>query len=224
MAKKFTHDELCRLACKWLERSRSQNGHGCSISISEVNVFSGEIPDAIGFLQFPDYKTGVQSILVEVKTSRSDFRADAKKPHRSTGALCMGDLRYYMVPEGLVTPDEIPEGWGLLYVTSRGFIKPIVGPAFELKAGTPKSFIRSCLDMKNPNVDRDSEYQVIFVACKRLTGFVHGGVDGRNRSWRKVFKEITDLKRRTSALVRKLKKENKRLQDKIDRLQSKLKK
>ena len=31
----------------------------------------------------------------------------------------MGDFRYYLVPDGMVTADEVPEGWGLLYAKPR---------------------------------------------------------------------------------------------------------
>ncbi len=33
-----------------------------------------------------------------------------------------------MCPEGLIQPEELPEQWGLLYVTRRGGIRPIAGP------------------------------------------------------------------------------------------------
>lgn len=125
-AKKQTHAELCSLAVKWLKRSPSAGGPGCQLAISECRSgWTGEIPDAIGFLAgFAD----CTSVVVEAKTSRSDFLADRKKPHRAPGQG-IGAYRYMMCPEGVIREDELPEGWGLLWVNSRGHIKPKVGPA-----------------------------------------------------------------------------------------------
>ncbi|NVL49910.1 adenylosuccinate synthase [Pseudomonas syringae pv. actinidiae] len=83
------------------------------------------MPDAIGFRAVLD---DVETVVVEVKTSRSDFLADRKKPHRSEGEG-MGLFRYFMCPEGLISPTELPPRWGLIYITPRGAVKPVIGPA-----------------------------------------------------------------------------------------------
>lgn len=120
-----THAELCDIAVKWLKRPQSGKGPGCNVAMSECQSgYVGEIPDAIGFrLEHP----GSVSVVVEVKTSRSDFLADRKKAHRVEGG--MGTYRYFMCPTGLIWVDELPQGWGLLYVNERGHIKPMAGPA-----------------------------------------------------------------------------------------------
>lgn len=79
----------------------------CGVVLIEMHSMSFEIPDAIGWNSY-------RSILVECKTTRADFLKDAKKSIRAHPELGMGDYRYYMVPPGLVTPDELPEHWGLL--------------------------------------------------------------------------------------------------------------
>ena len=66
------------------------------------------------------------SVVVEVKTSRSDFLADRKKAHRVEGG--MGTYRYFLCPTDVIRVDELPQGWGLLYVNERGHIKPMAGP------------------------------------------------------------------------------------------------
>lgn len=218
MAFLFSHDNLCKLACTWLQRSRSQNGHGCAVSISEFNIGSGEIPDAIGICEFPKY--GIRTVLIEVKMSRSDFKADAKKPHRASEALCMGDLRYYMVPEGLIAPDELPRGWGLLYVTKRGFVKPICGPAAEYKAShNMNTYRKSCKEFKNNNVDVVAEDCLILALLKRLSGF-NGGADCKHRSWREVFRENKRLRVSTDKKVKSLLAENKRLRQQLSKYTS----
>ncbi len=97
---KLTHRELVEMACVWLRRQ------GCVVVMPEPrNMGNIEIPDAIGWTY------GSQSILVECKASRTDFKADAKKRHREFG---MGSLRYFLAPKGLIHPNEVPPGWGLV--------------------------------------------------------------------------------------------------------------
>jgi hypothetical protein len=98
------HQDLIRRAVKWLRRTK-----GCSCVISEQSSAAAETPDAIG------WKYG-RSHLVEVKISRADFCADMKKRWRRRPEIGMGAYRYYMVPDGLVIPSELPDRWGLLCV------------------------------------------------------------------------------------------------------------
>ena len=131
--KQWTHRELCDIAVKWLKRPHSQKGHGCNVAVSEVaSGWNGEIPDAIGF-RCSGYMDG--SVVVEVKVSRSDFLSDKKKPHRKEPEKGMGDWRYFLCPEGIIQPEELPEKWGLLYVTKRGGIKPVSGPVSNMCHG-----------------------------------------------------------------------------------------
>lgn len=119
------HSELCELAKKWLLRPNSQRGHGCQVALSECRSgWGGEMPDAIGFRAASDVP---ETVVVEVKVSRGDFLADAKKPHRAS-ELGLGLFRYFMCPEGLIQPEEIPPRWGLLWVDLRGRVKPMLGP------------------------------------------------------------------------------------------------
>lgn len=105
----MTHADLVARAEGWLYSI------GCGVVFTELVTRSYEIPDAIGFRSYC-------SILVEAKASRGDFLNDAKKPHRIEG---MGDWRFFVCPPGLIQPDEVPDGWGLLYADKR--IKRIVG-------------------------------------------------------------------------------------------------
>jgi hypothetical protein len=82
--------------------------------------WSGEIPDAIGF------KSNC-SIVVECKTSRSDFLADREKPFRLDPSEGLGDHRYFLCPEGVITPKDDLKGWGLLYLKN-GKIRRVVCP------------------------------------------------------------------------------------------------
>lgn len=113
----MTHQELVKIAEKWLLNTRN-----CSFVFTElVCCASIEIPDAIGF--HAGYST-----LIECKTSRSDFFADAKKPFRRNPQMGMGSFRYYLCPKDVIQPDDLPEKWGLIWVGENGKARQIVGP------------------------------------------------------------------------------------------------
>jgi hypothetical protein len=96
-----THSELCLRAQRWLRSV------GCGITAVDLATIAGEQPDVIG------WRYGL-TVLCEVKVSRGDFLADRKKPWRARPEIGMGDWRFYVAPAGMLQPDEIPEGWGLL--------------------------------------------------------------------------------------------------------------
>lgn len=121
----MTHADLCDLARKWLLRQNSKGGHGCHTALTECRSgWGGEMPDAIGYRAATSV---TDTVVVEVKVSRADFLADAKKPHRAAGRG-MGVYRYFMCPAELIQPEEVPERWGLLWVSTSGRIEPKLGP------------------------------------------------------------------------------------------------
>ena len=87
------------MAVKWLKNRGS-------IVLSELKTCTeyGEIPYAIGF-------ANGKTILIEVKTSLSDFRSDKKKKFRNIGG--MGGWRFYLAEPDIIPHNEIPDGWGL---------------------------------------------------------------------------------------------------------------
>lgn len=99
----MTHSDLINRAVIWLKKVK-----GCAVVLAERGC-SVERADAIGWTY------GGESFLIECKVSRTDFRADRHKPHRSDGSG-FGLARYYMVPAGLVTRQEVEPEWGLLEV------------------------------------------------------------------------------------------------------------
>lgn len=122
----LTHSYLNDVAQRWLQRSHSAKGPGCHVAFTEVGgLFGGERADAWGFRWYGNWMPG--SVLVEVKVSRSDFLADAKKPHRNGEKPGMGNYRYFMCPEGLINESDLPAKWGLIWVNSRGHAKVVCG-------------------------------------------------------------------------------------------------
>lgn len=128
----WTHDALCLRAKRWLSGTKR-----CNPVFSDCASCS-EIPDAIGW-------SSAGSIVVECKTSASDFYADqfkyrvwrhkkhhwvmsrnrmtveqaAESEYESYELSRMGDYRFYMSEAGILTPEMIEKhapDHGLLYV------------------------------------------------------------------------------------------------------------
>lgn len=99
------------------------------VAVTEIMVkMTSEVPDVLAF------KASGQSTLFEIKVDRGDFKSDAKKSFRVNEDAGIGLYRYYVVPEGLIQPQELPEGWGLLW------FRPSDGKCF-VKA-TSKRFLK----------------------------------------------------------------------------------
>lgn len=92
------------MAVGWLRRYR------CGVVLSEQACVSGEMPDAIG------WKKACHSVLVECKISRADFLVDREKAFRQKPETGVGCERYYLAAKGLIRPEYLPAGWGLLEV------------------------------------------------------------------------------------------------------------
>jgi hypothetical protein len=105
----ITHDELVERGERWLK------SQGCGVVFNDLFRAcsgTGEMPDAIGF------RSGC-SILIECKATRSDFLKDKRKRFRKNPELGMGDHRFYMCAPNVIHPSDIPDGWGLLWVTAK---------------------------------------------------------------------------------------------------------
>ncbi len=105
----MTHNELVLRAEKWLKQQ------GCGVVFRDdfrACTHNGEQPDSIG------WRDGL-SILIECKSTRSDFLADKKKRFRKNPDIGMGDWRFFLCPKGMIKPEELPDGWGLLYATEK---------------------------------------------------------------------------------------------------------
>jgi hypothetical protein len=103
------HDALSKMGALWAL------GLGCVVVVTETELSGCGIADAVGFGITKGRKRGV---LIESKVSRSDFLRDKKKWHRrmdTDGTMGISD-RYYIAPEGMLHPDEMPTPWGLLVV------------------------------------------------------------------------------------------------------------
>jgi hypothetical protein len=114
----LSHAALVKVAAKWL-RTRAK----CQVIATEVvSGSSREIPDAIGWRL-----GGQHSIMIECKRTRGDFVADLRK-----GLDCAdrtGLQKYYMTPPGMLSPEECPDGWGLLETDGGTVVEIVPAPA-----------------------------------------------------------------------------------------------
>lgn len=70
------HRELCRLAGKWLRKPKFGSSY-CPYVAVELVTANPETPDVFGWNYWA-------TVLIEVKVSRSDFLADAKRVSASS--------------------------------------------------------------------------------------------------------------------------------------------
>lgn len=148
------HDNFVLRAERWLKTM------GCGVVFrDEFRPFthSGEQPDAIG------WRDGI-SIMIECKVSRSDFLKDKKKRFRKEPALGMGDWRFMMCPPGIIKVEDLPEGWGLLYVTNKQ-IKKVHGVPSNCHWWDKKPFEGA----------KRCEMQMMYSALRRMV--IHGHFD-----------------------------------------------
>ena len=159
------HYELCVEGAKWLrrhkwnfERCRQKpcynHTRGCGYCCSrfkyaavEICTWNTEQTDVWALGNFDE------STVIEVKVSHSDFLADKKKWARSEEAfrlgLQAGTYRWFLCPEGVIKPEELPEMWGLLYWDGKK-IRPVVPPEkFENTAKADIAILTSILSREN---------------------------------------------------------------------------
>ena len=64
----------------------------------------------------------------EVKVSRADFLSDLAKPEKRTSYAAIARALYYVTPAGLIKPEELPPGAGLLQESAPGKFEQIKRP------------------------------------------------------------------------------------------------
>lgn len=150
----ITHAELVLRACSWLARKCH-----CSAVMRECGAPWGEQPDAIGFRSGSSY-------LIECKASFYDLCADVRKPHRMKQSHGMGQFRWYLVPEGLLSEivdlEGALRGWGVLEARRHG----------------SKLAVRETIKSKITKWNAQAETQLLAFEIARLANFA-GQAPGR---------------------------------------------
>lgn len=76
-------------------------------------------PDVYSILPSLNLK-GANPCVHEVKVSRADFLSDLAKPEKRAAYAMMAEAVYYVAPEGMIDPKEVPQGFGLLIERGEG--------------------------------------------------------------------------------------------------------
>lgn len=99
------------MAKKWLHEPNSLVVPACKVVTTEVPVSgnTGERPDVLGWCSWA-------SVLIEVKKSRESLHRDLKKPFRKDMSQGIGNFRYVLCEEGIISSAELHKEWGLLYI------------------------------------------------------------------------------------------------------------
>ncbi len=109
------HRELVDIGAKWLKNTAPNCYLKCQFVVTDFMSHCSERPDIYGL-------RGYKNIMIEVKISKADFKADFKKK-KSNGGVGYG--RYYLCPTGLIEENELPKGYGLLYCNDKKEIEII---------------------------------------------------------------------------------------------------
>lgn len=108
----MTSDRILRALAKRLETA------GNVISIRNIYLYDWE-SDMIAVSHIDEI------VEYEIKVSRQDFFADFNKADKhkilKTGKVNSPNRFWYVVPEGLITPDEVPDYAGLYYMNEKNF-------------------------------------------------------------------------------------------------------
>ncbi|CAH1592727.1 hypothetical protein DC915_RS03270 [Vibrio parahaemolyticus] len=150
----MTHDEIA----DWCSNRLTRMGYRFAFSNMTSNTH-GEQPDVLG-VTCEGY-----SIVVEVKTSRSDFKADLKKVWRINPEMGMGDERVYLAPEGLLEISEIPYGWQLWEVYGKN------QPRLRILKGREKKPIRDGSFTRTRIIDHNIDVDELFHFARRKKSY-----------------------------------------------------
>lgn len=150
MKRTFTHKELVMIAYKWCCKNAS-----CGVVFRELKTITSEIPDVLGFGSWG------HSVLIECKASRSDFLSDKRKPFRNSEGRGMGRHRYYCCPAGLINIEDLPEGWGLVWVDDSGKAKLKYRPFVEFKTSDDLEYKQQYRFAVNEEAERNLLYSVL---------------------------------------------------------------
>lgn len=146
----MTHNKLIEVGYNWILKETS-----CGVAFKEPGA-AREVPDVVGFGH-------CQSIILEAKITRSDFLKDKKKIHRSGDEKGMGMFRFYIVPGGLISIDELPDHWGLIEVYEDGTATAIYNPYGKGNTWTSPTVASYTFDR---NIE--AEWRVMYSALRRI--------------------------------------------------------
>lgn len=95
---------------EWAAFAEMRSSTGWSTSLRSFDLWAMNLWPSNRFLK----------VAYEIKVSRADFARELQKPDKRREAESVSNECYFATPVGLVRPDEVPEGWGLIELTKGG--------------------------------------------------------------------------------------------------------
>lgn len=132
------------------EKHPAKEGWATFVEMATTTGFAGQ-PRYIDFYAFNVWpSSNYRTVAYEVKVSRSDFLNEIKDPTKRKPAEEFASECYFVTPSGLVKPDEVPEGWGLMTGSDSGLRTMKIATQRQTEKDLPVRFVaalaRRCAD------------------------------------------------------------------------------
>jgi hypothetical protein len=91
----------------------------------------------------------------EIKVSRADFLTEMAKPEKREAYAGMAEAVYFVAPEGIIKPEEVPDGCGLLVEAPSGEFKLLKRPRKRKVVLEPWHYLAMVLKRGQPPGDNE---------------------------------------------------------------------
>lgn len=156
-----------------------------------TGAFSGRRADAVVMNIWPS--KAYQLHVFEVKVSRADFKKEMEDLTKWKAIGCYSDFFWLATPVGLVKPEEVPEGWGLIELTKGGLRIKKQAPARDNPTPLDRPFAASLLRSGEDLTEKEIERRVTERVDAQIPGIREAAERGYNRS-------LDSLKTRTEKM------------------------
>ena len=172
-----------------LRKRYAPQSHALLFEVAHLGHGSRRFADAVAVGLWPGAGHGVEGI--EIKVSRSDFLTEMASPQKSGEVMQFCDLWWLACPAGMVRPDELPSGWGLLeYNPASGTVRvkkkaPPLSPA-----PLSREFLAG-LCRRHAGSDEDMSSQAIRAEVDRRVGNAYRQMEEERRLLRRESMTVT---------------------------------
>ncbi len=114
---------------QWVTCAELRFGTGWAASYSAGDPYTEKRIDFWAMDTWPSH--GYKRVAYEIKVSRGDFKRELTHPDKRTPSILVSNEFYFAAPRGLIKPDELPEGCGLVEVNEHGTARLSVKAAWR---------------------------------------------------------------------------------------------
>lgn len=122
-ARRRPHHDLASRLSGWLREQGRVTWENIELTVAREDGGKQCVrPDVFSLVSTYDEKR-INPCVHEVKVSRADFLADVARPEKRSGYAQLAEVLYYAAPAGIIRPEEVPDGCGLIVEVSEGVFK-----------------------------------------------------------------------------------------------------